>query len=115
MVCGTSRDWYDTWPDRPVFTATTFGRHWRDLTSGFVRDAEAIGALLVRYESLVEGDDKLLDRIETSLGLYLDRTVLAMQVGATSRNARNPGVSALEHLLLRRVTHPLAARLGYRR
>ncbi len=62
------RSWYDTFPDKPVFTPTAFGPHWRRLMEGFLRDAGKLDALLVRYEDLV-GERPPLDEIDAHLGI----------------------------------------------
>ncbi|MDP3123289.1 MAG: sulfotransferase, partial [Thiobacillus sp.] len=34
--CRYGRSWYDVFPDRPVFTPTAFGAHWRQLMEGYL-------------------------------------------------------------------------------
>ena len=111
--CRYGRNWYDTWPDRPVFTPRAFGEHWRALTESFVRDAAALGALLVRYEDLIRPQAKLLERVEDELELRLDRAVLGTKVGSSEKGGRRAWVSRLERHLLRRAVSPTAATLGY--
>jgi hypothetical protein len=111
--CRYGRNWYDTWPDKPVFTPTSFGRHWRSLTEGFLREEQALGALVVRYEDLVRKGEELLDRIECYLDVKLDRSVLAQKVGSSERGGEQAWVSRLEKTLLRRAVAPLATELGY--
>ncbi len=104
------RAWYDTWPDRPVFTPSMFGAHWRRLTQGYLHHAQALEALLVRYEDL-QVDDTLIEQIETYLGLPIDRSLLARKVsGAWVEQAH---VNRLERWLLKRAVGPLAQELGY--
>ena len=57
--CRYGRSWYDVFPDKPVFTPTAFGRHWRKLMEGFIRDAAALEAFVIRYEDLVAGEASL--------------------------------------------------------
>ena len=38
-----------------MFTPHGFGAHWRQLMQGFLADAEALGAMLVKYEDLAAG------------------------------------------------------------
>lgn len=111
--CRYGRNWYDTWPDKPVFTPTSFGRHWRELTEGFLRDEQALGALVVRYEDMVKGADELLQRIERYLDVRLDRSVLGKKVGSSERGGRQAPVSRLEKSLLRLAVSPCAQNLGY--
>ena len=109
--CGHGRDWYDVWPDRPVFTPQAFGRHWRRLCQGFLEAEKPLGALVVRYEDLVAGGGELLQRIEQHLDVRLDRSILGQKVGSSARDA---SISGLEKALLRRAASPLAQELGYR-
>jgi hypothetical protein len=118
--CSYGRNWYDTYPDRPVFTPRAFGAHWRHLMAGFLRDADELGALRIRYEDLVGGKAHL-DEIEAYLGIRIDRDILKVKV-RNSDNVKAPAlagvektkVSGLEKWLLRRAVSPLAEELGYR-
>jgi hypothetical protein len=117
--CSFGRNWYDTYPDRPVFTPTAFGRHWRTLMDGFLAEAPALDALLLRYEDLIR-DPAALERVESYLGLTLDRTILGKKVRNSGNVKDNPAekrpevrVLALETWLLRRAVMPTASRLGY--
>jgi hypothetical protein len=112
--CRYGRNWYDTWPDAPVFTPTSFGRHWRALTEGFLRNERTLGALVVRYEDLVTGSEELLQRIERHLAVKLDRSVLGNKLGSSERAGRQAPVSRLERTLLKRAVSPCAEDLGYR-
>ncbi len=110
--CRYGRSWYDTFPDKPMFTPTAFGRHWRKLMDGFTRDAGNLGALMVRYEELIAGQAHL-DEIEQYLGIRIDRGVLGAKVGSSERGGEKVQVNGLEKWLLRREVSPLAERLGY--
>lgn len=107
------RNWYDTWPDKPVFTPGEFGRHWRVLCEGFLLEEKHLGALLVRYEDLVTGNSELLERIEQHLDVTMDRSILGNKVGSSARGGEHAKISALEKALLRRAVSPLAQELGY--
>ena len=67
--------WYDRFPDRPVFDAESFGQHWQRLTSGYLEQADALGAFLVRFEDLTR-DRSVVDRLAEYTGLRLDPGVL---------------------------------------
>lgn len=112
--CRYGRNWYDTWPDKPVFTPTAFGRHWKTLTEGFLKDGKALGALVVRYEDLVEDRGDVVKRIEQHLNVEIDRSVLDDKVGSSLRSGERAKVTGLERALLRREVAPLAEELGYR-
>ena len=104
--------WYDTFPDRPVFTPAHFGRHWQTLTAGFLRDAEALDAILVKYEDLV-GGGFALDALDRNLDIRIDRSVLGRKVAGADGGAARVELGCLERWLLRREVAPLSARLGY--
>ena len=104
--------WYDTFPEAPVFTPTQFGAHWRLLADGFVREASALGALLVKYEDVVAGRFDL-DELDRYLGIRVDRQVMARKVGSSERGGEMAHVNALERWLLRRQVGKTAASLGY--
>jgi len=111
--CRYGRNWYDTWPAKPVFTPAAFGRHWRILAEGYLRDATALDALVVRYEDLVKATPELLQRIGQHLDVRLDPAVMAKKVGSSERGGEQAWVSRLEKSLLRRAVSPLARDLGY--
>ncbi|MFP5380861.1 MAG: sulfotransferase family protein [Gammaproteobacteria bacterium] len=110
--CRYGRSWYDTFPDKPVFTPTAFGSHWRKLMEGYLAGAESIGALLVRYEDLV-GANPPLAEIDAYLGIQTDHGVLTKKVGSSERSGSKVQVNALERWLLRRAVSPVAQELGY--
>jgi hypothetical protein len=111
--CGHGRDWYDTWPDKPVFTPAAFGRHWKMLAQGFLDGADRLGALVVRYEDLVAGAPGVVEAIERHAGVTVQRSILGDKVGSSERGGARATVSRLEKMLLRRYSAPLAAQLGY--
>jgi hypothetical protein len=111
--CRFGRNWYDLWPEKPVFTPQAFGRHWRELTAGFLREAPALGALVVRYEELTSRSPSLLKRIEHDLDVRLDSSVLGQKVGSSERGGEHARLSRLEKKLLRKAVSPLAEQLGY--
>ena len=106
------RSWYDTFPDKPVFTPTVFGQHQRRLMEGFLRHGQALDALLVRYENLVGGQPPI-DEIDAHLGIRTNRAVLGDKVGGSERDGKHVHVSRLEKWLLKRAVSPVAAELGY--
>jgi Sulfotransferase family len=106
------RSWYDTFPDRPVFTPTAFGNHWRRLMEGFLRNTGSLNALLVRYEDLA-GDKPPIDQINAHLGIDVDGSVLKDKVGSSERGGGRVVVSRLEAWLLKRAVSPVATELGY--
>lgn len=108
---GFGRDCYDTWPDRPVFTPTAFGSHWRQLMEGFLSDSDKVGGLLVRYEDINKGDN-LVRKIEDYLDIRIDRSLLNTRIGESGD--KKGSVGRLEKWLLRRAVSPIAQELGYR-
>lgn len=111
--CRYGRSWYDTFPDRPVFTPTQFGVHWRKLMEGFVREAPALDALLVKYEDVVGGRWPL-DELDAYLGIQSDRGVLTKKVGSSERGGHKATVNWLERWLLKRAVGPMGAEMDYR-
>jgi len=110
--CRYGRSWYDVFPDRPVFTPSAFGTHWRRLIEGYIEGAESIGAMLLRYEDLI-GPTPPLDALDAHLGIQTDHGVLEEKVGSSERGGEKVQINALEHWLLKRAAGPMAARLGY--
>lgn len=110
--CRYGRSWYDTFPDKPVFTPMTFGSHWRNLMEGYLRDSSELGAFMVRYEDLIAGKAHL-DEIENYLGIQIDRTILNAKVGSSERGGQKAKVSRLEKWLLKRAVSPVAEQMGY--
>ena len=110
--CQYGRNWYDTFPDVPVFTPLAFGKHWRGLIEGFISNSRKLDALLVRYEDLIEGRVDL-NEIERHLGIHIDHSVLDKKVGSSKLNGKKVPVSRLEKWLLKRAVSPLAEELGY--
>ena len=111
--CRYGRSWYDTFPGKPVFTPTAFGRHWRLLMEGFLSDAKKLNALLVKYEDLVAGNAQL-DEIEAYLNININRSVLKDKVGSSEQDGEKVEVSWLEKQLLKRAVSPLAQKIGYK-
>jgi len=118
--CGYGRNWYDVYPDKPVFTPTVFGTHWRNLIEGFMRDADKLGAQLVRYEDLITGQTHL-GEVEEYMGIHIDRSILKLKVRNSEKikagsqlESERIKVSRLEKWLLKRAVSPLAEQVGYR-
>lgn len=107
------RSWYDIFPNKPMFTPTAFGTHWRQLMEGYLRDAKKLDALLVRYEDLV-GDCPPMEEIGTYLGISMNHSVLDAKVGSSERGGEKVQVSRLEKWLLKRAVSPMAEGLGYK-
>ena len=106
------RNWYDLFPDRPMFTPGEFGEHWRRLMQGYLDDAAALGAMLVKYEDLAAGAMPL-DAIDVYLGIATDPAVMARKVRGTAQAVEKGQVNALERWLLARRAGSLSRRLGY--
>ena len=111
--CRYGRSWYDTFPDKPVFTPTAFGAHWRKLMEGFSENAKALNAIMIRYEDLVSGHTPLED-LDTYLNIRIDRSVLGAKVGSSEQGGKKVKVNALERWLLKRAVGPIAHELGYK-
>lgn len=102
--------WYERWPDRPVLTATEFGKLWRRLAGGFVELGESVGRVL-KHEDLTAGRVSV-DELSEYLDLSLNEEILGQRV--TGRGPREMApVPPSESRLLRRAVQPLAGALGY--
>jgi hypothetical protein len=110
--CSFGCNWYDVFPDRPMFTPRGFGAHWRRLMQGFLEDAEALSAMLIKYEDLAAGQMQL-DPIDDYLGIATDHAVMARKVRGTAQAGEKGSVNTLERWILGRETRALTRRLGY--
>ena len=106
------RSWYDTFPDHPVFTPTRFGAHWARLMKGYLAEAQALGAMTIKYEALVGGgfDTTTIDRY---LDIRTDPGVLGKRIGGFQSQERATGPSWIERWLLRRQVAAVAGEIGY--
>jgi len=110
--CSFGRSWYDTFPDRPMFTPRAFGAHWRWLMQGFLDDCDELKGMLIKYEELAAGAMPL-DAIDGYLGIATDHAVMSRKVRGNAQAGDKGHVNALERWLLRREVGATAARLGY--
>lgn len=110
--CSFGRNWYDLFPHRPMFTPASFGTHWGRLMQGFLNDAGALGALLVKYEDLA-GGTMPLGTIDEYLGIATDHAVMARKVRGNAQAGEKGRVSMLERWILARETDRLSRELGY--
>jgi len=99
---------YVRWPDQPIDSPESFGRHWATLTKGFIDHAADVGGMVVKYEALSapDFDGAALERY---LGFGLDWAARDVKVGSSGGLGAPP--ADLERL--RTVVGELAARLGY--
>lgn len=107
-------DWYDTYPDRPVFTAEAFGRHWRTLTEGFLRDADELGAIVLRFEEVTETRGWIA-ALERHLGIRVDPAVLDVALDGADPGTPQIVLDDAELQRLADAVSPLAGTLGYSR
>jgi len=80
--------------------------------AGFLERAQQLDAMLLRYEDLV-GEAPPIERIESHLGIGVDRAVLEDKVGSSEGRGGNVAVSRLDRWLLKRAVSPLATQVGY--
>lgn len=110
------RDWYRFWPDEPIFTPTSFGKWWRELTADFVRNHQKVGGLLLAYETLRAPETR--KRLEDYLRMTIaDPSSLPRVRTAVERDASgddNRWVPRVERFLLKRAIEPVGTELGYR-
>jgi Sulfotransferase family len=110
--CHYGRDWYDVFPDKPMFTPTAFGTHWCRLMESFEAHGPAVEALMVRYEDLVGGRMPLAE-LERHLSIQVDASLLDAKVGSSERGGKKATVGALESWLLKRGCGSALRRHGY--
>lgn len=111
--CRYGRNWYDVFPDEPMFTPAAFGAHWRQLMESFEAHGEQLAALMVRYEDLVDGRFSI-ETLEAHLGIVVDRSMLRHKVGSSERGGAKMAVNRLERWLLERACAQVMQRHGYR-
>lgn len=105
--------WYQLYPDKRVFTPTTFGREWRERVEGFLRYGQQLGALSIRFEDLVSGHIRL-ETIADYLGIRINPAILDIKIDGATPHAKQPRIGPLEKWLLKRSVSPLAENLGYK-
>lgn len=106
------RDFYRTWPDRPVFTPAQFGEVWRDLTIDFIKGHSKVDGLLVRYEELHSAATR--KRIEDYLGCAIADPDSISRISNINSNSTSHWAPKLHYWLLKRKVQPVASELGYR-
>jgi len=111
--CRYGRNWYNTFPDSPVFTPTAFGKHWKCLMEGFLKDATQFNAFLVSYEDLISGHTSIND-LNEFLNININPNVLNNKVGSSEVNGGKAKVTVLEKWLLKHAVSPVAEDLGYK-
>ena len=103
---------YDRWPDVPVDSAASYGRHWARLAGSWLEGPDVPPALLVRYEDLLSGSFDFRE-LEQDLGLHLEEDrALDRRVGAT-RDGH--GLTRSERNTIAREAGSVMERFGYRR
>lgn len=106
------RSWYDTFPGKPVFTPSHFGKHWKLLMEGFLQDASDLDALMICYEDLIAGRTPLTE-LESYLDITINHDVLTNKVGSSKQGGKTTEVNWLEKRLLKHAVSPIAQQLGY--
>ncbi|MDA8347814.1 MAG: sulfotransferase [Pseudomonadota bacterium] len=107
---------FRTWPHRFVTTPYAFGRHWAELTRGYLDGHKRIDALLIRYEDL--DNPAVIDRLQTYLGWAVPRAsqMRLIREPDYSRAARRPRRKSLlgaERALLTLATRGVRRDAGY--
>ncbi|MDJ1015517.1 MAG: sulfotransferase [Paracoccaceae bacterium] len=95
------RNWYDRWPDRPVFTPFAFGRHWGRLSREFETAVTETGGLLIEYDDLV-GRRVEVSTIENYLETSIDARLLDTVVGSAKSRKNQRRVTFLDRFMLAR-------------
>jgi len=108
------RRWYHDWPERPVLTATQFGKLWKKLAFDFSEFHRDVQGLLVRYEDLACEDTR--SQLELYLGRPVQRSDELRRVDGRGGPGRKAAayVPKLERILLSRQVGDLVPTFGYR-
>ena len=104
-------NWYATFPDDPVFTVGRFARMWAEHARQFLERGREADGLLLRFEDVIEGGEPLAE-LSDHIGASVDAGVLGEKVSGTDSD-RATSTTFLERRILRRITEPVASRLGY--
>jgi hypothetical protein len=107
------RNWYNTFPNKPIFTPIAFGKHWKLLMEGFLRDATKLNALVINYEDLV-CENTQIEKIEAHLNITINRNVIKNKVGGFQKREKVTDINWLEKQLLKYAVSPIAQKIGYK-
>jgi hypothetical protein len=105
------RNFYQSWPDRPVFTPARFGDVWKELTVDFLKGYTKVDGMLLCYEELNTPETK--KRIEDYLGCRVADPESLNRISSRDGNDAPLRVPRLHYLLLKRKVQPVAGDLGY--
>ncbi len=94
-----TREWFRSWPDRPILTPYAFGQNWAELTQDFLAHGESVDGLFLRYEDL--GEVQTTRRIENYLGWDIPLSSTLAKIGSSTRKNSTPWLPRLEHMLLK--------------
>lgn len=100
-------NWYNKWPDQPIFNAQNFGFHWKNLLEGYLENHQRLNGLVIKYEDLSD-ENFDLSKLETFLDIKLDQDIKNKIIYSTKKE-----ISILDFQILRDTVNPLASKLGY--
>jgi hypothetical protein len=103
--------WYDSWPNRPVFTARSYGFIWRNLLEGYILHHKNFDSLLISYENLISGVFNF-EKLSTFLGKKVNAEILQLKYTGRDKSKLKK-LSYLDRKLLSSKVEPLASKLGY--
>ncbi len=97
-----------------IYSAKQFAHMWNHLADGFLRFADELGAMVVRYEDLTSDTDETIAKLEGYLDLKLDPDVLQDKVtGNTVSGSMKEPATPSEIASIKKITKSAAAKLGY--
>lgn len=107
---------YRTWPDRFISTPYAFGRHWAELTRGYLEGHGKVDGLLIRYEDLDSPD--AVERLQRYLGWRVPRSsemrlIRGSDYSEAARKPRRTSLQATERAMLYFATHSVLREAGY--
>ena len=71
--------WYHVRPQQPVFNVTAFCDHWHRVAASFRAHADALNAVLVRYEDIRQPGSELT-RLSDYLGVHASASILDKRI-----------------------------------
>ena len=107
--------WFARWPDKIVATPYAFGKHWAQLTEGYVMGHASVGGVMIRYEDLDSKEH--VDRLAQYLGWTVPRASELQRIdggiGGAPGTEKKPTLPLVEKILLKLSTDNVRRLVGY--
>lgn len=104
------------WPEKVVATPYAFGRHWAELTRGFMERGAEVGSFFIRYEDL--GRTEEVRRLEEYLGWSIPcssemQRIAGEKVLGGQAGGRTGNLPGIDRILLRMAIGNVRKDAGY--